>query len=105
MRGTEASQLVTRDEQLVLTMADARAAQQLALRYPDKLVAELAAIAGRSTGPFKRLLRLSYVTPAIYGDILVGREPAAFRDTGVHKVTNIPLLWRSQEQVLSVRQG
>ena len=96
MRGTEASQLVTRDEQLVLTMADARAAQQLALRYPDKAATELAAIAGRSTGRFKRLLRLSYLAPAICQDVLVGRVHAALQGNGVHRVTNIPVGWQAQ---------
>jgi DNA invertase Pin-like site-specific DNA recombinase len=100
MRGTEASQLVTRDEQLVLTMADARAAQQLALRYPDKSVTELAAIAGRSTGRFKRLLRLSYLAPTIYQDVLAGREPATLKGAGVHEVTNIPVLWAEQGRQL-----
>jgi len=102
MRGTEADRLVTRDEQLVLTMADARAAQQLALRYPDKSATELAAVAGRSAGRFKRLLRLSYLAPAIYQDILAGREPIVLQGTGAHTVANIPLLWAQQEQQLSV---
>jgi hypothetical protein len=56
---------------------------------------------GRETGRFKRLLRLSYLSPAIYQDILVGREPAGLIATGVHKVTNIPLLWTEQEGQLS----
>jgi DNA invertase Pin-like site-specific DNA recombinase len=100
MRGTEVSQLVTRDEQLVLILADARAAQQLAIQYPDKSASELAATIGRSIGRFKRLLRLSYLAPAIYDGILAGREPPALRSPAVHKVTNIPLLWSDQARLL-----
>jgi site-specific DNA recombinase len=101
LRGSGLSQVFERDEQLILTMADARAAQQLALRYPDKPAAELASIAGRSTGRFKRLLRLSYLAPSIFANIVVGREPEAMKGAGVHKVTGVPLSWAEQEERLS----
>lgn len=87
-----------RDEQLVQTIADARAAQQLALRFPDKPLDELATLAGRSSGRFKHLLRLSYLAPEIVMSILNGQPPAALRGAAVHKVTGIPLAWAEQQR-------
>lgn len=92
---------VIRDEQLVQTLADARAAQRLALRYPDLSLAELAGRAARSAGRFKQLLRLSYLSPHIVGSIVAAEEPSASNRASLHSVANIPIIWREQEEALA----
>ncbi|GAO39522.1 hypothetical protein SCH01S_33_00090 [Sphingomonas changbaiensis NBRC 104936] len=101
IRSGDNTQLVVRDEQLVQTIADARAAQQMAHRFPDRPLSELAAIAGRSPARFKHLLRLSHLAPGVIMSVMEGQTPAALAGTGIHKVTGIPLAWAEQQRLFA----
>jgi len=85
------------DQQLVQTLADARAAQQLASDNPMKSLADLAMIAKLPTLRFKQLLRLSYLAPSVVGDILSGNTPPAIAQRGLRNLTNIPAFWDDQQ--------
>lgn len=79
-------------------LADARAAQQLALARPNDTLAKLAVAAGRSEKIFKRMLRMSYLAPEIASAILEGRHPSSMSCRGLHRIAGIPLSWSEQRR-------
>jgi site-specific DNA recombinase len=86
------------NEELVHMLADARAAQHLALSKPDHSLADLARSAGRSERVFKRMLRLSYLSPSIVQAILEGDEPPSLTCRGLHRISSIPIAWEEQRR-------
>lgn len=85
-----------RDEQLVRTLADARAAQQLAIDNPTRSLPQLAAIAGVHERRLKQLFRLSYLAPAIIQAIMSGDTPPAIARTELRHLSGIAPAWDEQ---------
>ena len=54
--------------------------------------------AGRSERVFKRMLRLSYLSPSIVHAILEGDEPPSLTCRGLHRVSSIPIVWDEQRR-------
>ncbi|MEO6248516.1 MAG: recombinase family protein [Sphingomicrobium sp.] len=98
VRSTASPAAPPRNEELVHMLADARAAQQLALTRPNDPLGKLAASAGRSEKIFKRMLRLSYLSPEVASAILEGRQPSSMTCRGLHRVAGIPLSWADQRE-------
>jgi site-specific DNA recombinase len=90
------------DQQLVQMLADARAAQQLAMANADKSLSELASIAGIHPPRFKQLLRLSYLVPSIVQSIMSGSTPPAIARIGLRNLTGIDLSWDAQRRTLEL---
>jgi len=84
------------NEELVQILADAKAAQQLAMARPELDLPALAKLLGRSDRVFKRLLRLSYLAPGIVGAALSGTQPLSLTCRALHRVTGIPVSWDEQ---------
>lgn len=65
----------SRNQQLFVLLHDAARAQAFALAKPKLSLTELASKFGRSPERFKRLVRLSYLSPKIVKAILQGHQP------------------------------
>src|SRR5205085_864948 len=63
------------DPQILILLRDAQRARALALSKPKLTLDQLATRFGRSSERYKRLLRLSYLSPAIVTAILGGHQP------------------------------
>ena len=87
-----------RNEELVHMLADARAVQHLVLSKPHHTLADLARSAGRSERVFKRMLRLSYLSPSIVQAILEGDQPPSLTVRGLHQISSIPIAWDEQRR-------
>ena len=87
-----------RNEELVHILADARTAQHLVFSKPNHSLADLARSAGRSERVFKRMLRLSYLSPSILQAILEGDEPPSLTCRGLHQISSIPIAWDEQRR-------
>jgi len=87
-----------RNEELVHMLAEAHAAQHLVLSKPNHSLADLARSAGRSERVFKRMLRLSYLSPSIVQAILEGDQPASLTCRGLHRISSIPVAWDEQRR-------
>ena len=98
VRSTASPSAPPRNEELVHMLVDARAAQQLALSRPNDTLAKLAASARRSEKIFKRMLRLSYLSPEVASAILKGRQPSSMTCRGLHRIAGIPLSWTEQRE-------
>ncbi|MBW0145767.1 recombinase family protein [Sphingomicrobium clamense] len=87
------------DPQLVKLMQDAYQARELALTKPMTPIDKLAKKFGRSTERFKRLVRLSYLSPEIVSAIIEGRAATALKARDIQNLNGIPLSWIEQEQI------
>lgn len=81
------------DPQLVLLLKDAYRAQALALTKPNFTLDRLAKLFGRSAGRYKRLLRLSYLSPTTVGAIVAGEQPAHLTGPYLQHLYGLPLSW------------
>ena len=88
------------DPQLIILLQDAYRARALALAKPRLSIDQLATMFGRSTERFKRLLRLSYLSPAIVTAIVEARQPAHLTNRFLQHLNGLPSLWSEQEQLL-----
>ncbi|WP_114226775.1 MULTISPECIES: recombinase family protein [Sphingomonas] len=88
------------NQQLIVLLQDAARAQALALAKPQLTLAELATKFGRSTERFKRLIRLSYLSPKIVTLILTGDQRSQLSSKTLQKVDGLPLCWSQQETLL-----
>jgi hypothetical protein len=88
------------DPQLVKLLQDAHRARALALAKPHQPVEKLAKAFGRSTMRYKRLLRLSYLSPKIVASIFEGTHPRTMTGRFLQKLDGLPIGWAEQEALL-----
>ena len=88
------------DPQLVVLLKDAYRAQALAMAKPNFTLERLAKLFGRSTERYKRLLRLSYLSPTIVSAIVRGEQPAHLTGAYLQHLDGLPLSWVEQETLL-----
>jgi hypothetical protein len=88
------------NQQLLILLQDAARAQALALARPKLSLLELAAKFDRSPERFKRLVRLSYLSPKIVAAILRGQQPAHLTSRALQHLDGLPLAWSEQETLL-----
>ena len=88
------------DPQLVVLLKDAFRAQALATSKPNFTLERLARLFGRSTERYKRLLRLSYLSPTIVKTIVAGEQPKHLTGRCLQHLDGLPLSWTEQESLL-----
>ena len=88
------------DPQLIVLVKEARRAQALALAKPKLSLDQLARTFGRSTERYKRLLRLSYLSPRIVQAIVDGTQPGRVTNRFLQNLNGLPLCWTEQEELL-----
>ena len=88
------------DPQLIVLLRDAQRARALALSRPMLSLEQLAARFGRSAERYKRLLRLSYLSPTIVASILDARQPARLTNRHLQNLDGLPHSWAEQEALL-----
>lgn len=86
--------------QLLVLLKDARRAQGLALAKPRLSLDQLAMKFGRSTERYKRLLRLSYLSPKVVQAIIDGQHPGRVTNRFLQNLDGLPLSWVEQEDLL-----
>jgi site-specific DNA recombinase len=94
---------VTRDEQLVTLLAEAYAAKVAVVAAPDQSLGHIAASKGIALPRFKRLLRLSYLSPKIIRDVLQGQQPKDLSFARLNALSNLPLDWATQNALLGTQ--
>lgn len=67
---------------------------------PNYPLERLAKLFGRSTERYKRLLRLSYLSPSIIRAIVGGRQSANLSGPRLQHLDGLPLSWTEQEALL-----
>jgi hypothetical protein len=90
----------TSDPQLVILLRDAHRAQALAMSKPNFTLDRLAKLFGRSTERYKRLLRLSYLSPSIVSGIIDGTQPPHLTGRFLQHLDGLPLSWPKQDALL-----
>lgn len=88
------------NQQLIILLQDAARAQTLALAKPKLSLDALAATFGRSPERFKRLIRLSYLSPTIVAAILRGQQPKQLSSRSLQHLDGLPPAWTEQEALL-----
>ncbi len=88
------------DPQLIRLLKDAHRARALAMAKPNFVLDRLAKTFGRSTERYKRLLRLSYLSPSIVSTIIEGRQPAHITGRFLQNLDRLPLSWTEQDALL-----
>ena len=86
--------------QLIILLKDAHRARALAMAKPNFDLDRLAQVFGRSTERYKRLLRLSYLSPPIVDAIIEGKQPAQLTGRFLQNFDGLPLSWAEQETLL-----
>lgn len=90
----------TSDPQLIVLLKDAGRAQRLAIAKPNFTLDRLAKLFGRSTERYKRLLRLSYLSPSIVRTIIDGNQPIHLTGRFLQNLDGLPLSWVEQDALL-----
>ena len=88
------------DPQLITLLRDAHRARALALSKPNLSLDQVAIKFGRSTERFKRLVRLSYLSPAIVATIIESRQPVHLTNRFLQNLDGLPLGWADQDALL-----
>ena len=88
------------DPQLIKLLQDAHRARTLALSKPNQPIEKLADSFGRSTMRYKRLLRLSYLSPKVVVAILEAAQPATMTGRLLQNLDGLPIGWAEQEVML-----
>ncbi len=88
------------DPQLIILLEDAYRAQALAIAKPNFTLDRLAKLFGRSTERYKRLVRLSYLSPSIVNAIIDGEQPAHLTGRFLQNLDGLPLSWAEQDALL-----
>ncbi len=88
------------DPQLVVLLKNAHRARALAMSKPNFTLARLAKLFGRSTERYKRLLRLSYLSPSIVTAIVNGVQPGHLTGQVLQNLDGLPLSWTEQDALL-----
>jgi len=90
---------IDRDERLVELIADAHAARTLMLVWSERSLGQIASAEGRCRTQLSRLIRLSFLAPAIVAMILDGRQPGSLTRRRL-MATALPLGWDEQQALL-----
>ena len=90
----------TPDPQLIILLRDAYRARALALSKPNVPLDKLAIKFGRSTERYKRLLRLSTLSPTTITAIIESRQPAHLTNRFLQNLDGLPLSWADQDALL-----
>ena len=88
------------DPQLIILLKQAHQARALALAKPTLSLDELAIRYGRSAERYKRLLRLSYLSPTVVHAIVASRQPPRLTNRFLQNLDGLPLSWAPQDQLL-----
>ena len=88
------------DPALIRLLATAFAENAAMLRAEDESPAEVAKALGYNNNYFTLLLRLATLAPSIVQSIVEGRQPAGLTRQRLAKVTNLPIDWTEQRQML-----
>jgi hypothetical protein len=88
------------DPQLIILLKDAHRARALAIAKPNFALDRLAKSFGRSTERYKRLLRLSYLSPSIVSIIIDGQQPVHLTGRFLQNLDRLPLSWAEQDALL-----
>ena len=88
------------DPQLMILLNQAHQARALALARPKLTLDQLAAKFGRSIERYKRLLRLSYLSPTVVHAIVASQQPAHLNNRILQNLDGPPLSWAEQDQLL-----
>jgi site-specific DNA recombinase len=88
------------DPQLIILLRGAHRARELAVGKPRLSLDELATSFDRSTERYKRLLRLSYLSPTIITAIIEMRQPPHITNRFLQNLDGLPLSWAAQERLL-----
>jgi site-specific DNA recombinase len=91
------------DLPLLKAVARARRWSQELLSGEVRSVGELARREGIDRRSIRRLLRLGFLSPRIVEAIAEGHQPPDLSVTRLTHLTDLPLIWSVQEQVLGVR--
>ncbi|MEO5611585.1 MAG: recombinase family protein, partial [Sphingomicrobium sp.] len=86
--------------QLVILLKDAHRAHALAMAKPNFALDRLAKIFGRSTERYKRMLRLSYLSPTIVNTVIDGKQAAHLTGRFLQNLDGLPLSWAEQDTLL-----
>ena len=86
--------------QMLILLKDAYRARALALAKPNFDLDRLAKLFGRSTERYKRLLRLSYLSPTIVSAMIGGTLPAHLTSRSLQNLHGLPLSWAEQDGLL-----
>jgi DNA invertase Pin-like site-specific DNA recombinase len=89
-----------RDRALIKLIAKAQIAREALALARDKSIADLAIEQGLSKDYFGVLLRISYLAPDIVAAILDGRQPAQLNRQRLARMTNLPINWQQQREML-----
>ncbi|WP_423140762.1 recombinase family protein [Parablastomonas sp. CN1-191] len=89
----------TRDEKLVLLIAEACAAGEALKAHPDQSIAEIAKRAGSCRTRLAQLVALSCLAPDIVIAILEGRQPPSLKARDL-LACELPLAWSEQRAAL-----
>jgi site-specific DNA recombinase len=90
-----ASTPLARDPKLVALLAEARVTRDLVLASPDRTIRDIANEQQRCRHRIARLIRLSWLSPAIATAIVEGRQPRALTPRRLLD-TDWPLEWDAQ---------
>ena len=91
--------LTSRDEKLIVLLADAQAARQLVLASPELSLNRIANETGRCRTRLARLLGLSFLAPDIVLAIVEGRQPPSLT-TAALSCAALPIAWKDQRALL-----
>ena len=90
----------TSNPQLIILLKDAHHARALAMAKPNFDLDRLAQMFGRSAERYKRLVRLSYLSPTIVSAIIDGKQPAHLTGSYLQNLDGLPLSWAEQDASL-----
>lgn len=88
------------DPGLIRLLAMAFAANAAMQRAKDRNTAEVAKILGYTNNYFTLLLRLATLAPSIVQAIVEGRQPVGLTRQRLAKISNLPIDWTEQRQML-----
>lgn len=90
----------TSNPQLLALLQEAQRARALAMSKPHLPIVQLASKFGLSPDRYKRLVRLSYLSPSIVTALLENRAPAHLTIASLRQLDGLPLYWPEQDQML-----
>ena len=91
-----------RDHSLITLLAKAWTARQALTSSPSLSVDEAAAAMGLKVDYYRVLVRISFLAPDIVAAILEGRQPGTLTRQKLARMTDLPLEWQAQREVLGL---
>ncbi len=90
------------DDQLVTLLGEAHTARSAVIAAPDQTLYVLATTMGTALPRFKRLIRLSYLSPKIVEMVLEGKQPKDLTFARLNTLSHAPLDWHAQHALFGV---